>query len=39
MKILGFIISILTAGLVFSEENKISRSDLIEQFNQGTALF
>ena len=39
MKILVFIISILTAGLVFSEENKISRSDLVEQFNQAQRCF
>ena len=39
MKILLVIISILIAGLVFSEENKISRSDLIEQFNQAQRCF
>lgn len=39
MKILGFIITILTAGFVFSAENKISRSDLIEQFNQAQRCF
>lgn len=39
MNILVFIISILTAGLGFSTENKISRSDLIEQFNQAQRCF
>ena len=39
MNILVFIISILTSGLVFSTENKISRSDLVEQFNQAQRCF
>ena len=39
MNILVFIISILTSGLVFSAENKISRSDLVEQFNQAQRCF
>ena len=34
MKILVFIISFLTSGLVFSEENKISRSEHVKAFNE-----
>ena len=39
MKILFFIISTLTAGLVFSEENKISRSEHVKAFNEAQRCF
>jgi hypothetical protein len=39
MKIVALIISILTAGHVFSEENKISRSDRIKAFNEAQSCF